>query len=65
VRIGHWKRNVSLPIGLARLDVSDAHFEGDRLDVYFRIEAGQEPSPEELKPTRWQALRGRFSRERA
>jgi len=65
IRIGNWKRNVSLPLGLARLDVSSARFEEDHLKVYFRIEAGQELTPEELKPTRWQALRSRFSRARS
>jgi arsenite-transporting ATPase len=65
VRIGNWKRNVSLPLGLARLDVASARFEDDRLNVYFAIEAGQEPTPEEMKPTRWQTLRTRFARQRA
>lgn len=65
VRVGNWKRNVSLPLGLARLDVSGARFEDERLNVYFRIEEGQEATPEELKPSRWQALRSRFARTRA
>ncbi|MGL4650048.1 MAG: ArsA family ATPase [Caldilineaceae bacterium] len=65
VRIGNWKRNVSLPLGLARLDVASARFDHDRLNVYFKIEEGQEPTPEELKPTRWQSLRSRFARGKA
>ncbi len=65
VRIGNWKRNVSLPLGLARLDVAAARFEDDRLNIYFRIVDGQEPTPDELKPTRWQILRDRVAGNRA
>ncbi|MFN8440719.1 MAG: ArsA family ATPase [Caldilineaceae bacterium] len=60
VRIGNWKRNISLPTGLARLDVSAAKYEDDRLNIYFKQEKGKELSAEELKPTRWQALKARL-----
>jgi hypothetical protein len=61
VRIGNWKRNISLPIGLARLDISAARYEGDFLNIYFAIQADAPPAEEELKPTRWQTLRARLS----
>lgn len=62
VRIGNWKRNVSLPIGLARLDISGAKYEDDRLNIYFDLpEEQQEIELEELKPTMWQALKERLS----
>jgi arsenite-transporting ATPase len=60
VRIGNWKRNISLPLGLARLDISAARYEGDFLNIYFAIEPGVPPSEDELKPTRWQSLRARL-----
>lgn len=62
IRIGNWKRNVALPIGLARLDISGAKYEGDRLNILFAIEARQEIPMEELKPKRWDMLRARFRR---
>ena len=61
VRIGNWKRNVSLPIGLARLEVSSARFEGDRLNIFFPVDEGAPlPTPDELKPNRWQALKSKL-----
>ena len=60
VRIGNWKRNISLPSGLARLDVSAAKYEDDRLNIYFKREKEVELSAEELKPSRWQALKSRL-----
>jgi arsenite/tail-anchored protein-transporting ATPase len=60
VRIGNWKRNISLPIGLARLEIDGARYEGDFLKVYFALEADQPVPEEELKPNRWQALRLRL-----
>jgi arsenite-transporting ATPase len=60
VRIGNWKRNISLPIGLARLEIDGARYEGDFLNVYFTLDAGQPVPAEELKPNRWQALRLRL-----
>lgn len=61
IRIGNWKRNISLPTGLAKLDVSAAKYEEDRLNIYFKREKGIELSAEELKPSRWQALKSRLN----
>jgi arsenite-transporting ATPase len=64
VRIGNWKRNVSLPIGLSRLEVSSAKFEGDRLNIFFPLdEDAPLPTPDELKPNRWQVLKKRLGGE--
>lgn len=61
VRIGNWKRNVSLPIGLAKLEVSGAKYEGDRLNILFAVdESAPAPTAEELKPNRWQVLKSRL-----
>jgi arsenite-transporting ATPase len=66
IRIGNWKRNVNLPMGLARLDVSAARFEGDRLNVYFKMEnGGAELRPEDLTSTRWQSIKGRLAKAKA
>ncbi|MCL4860737.1 MAG: ArsA family ATPase [Caldilineaceae bacterium] len=60
VRIGNWKRNISLPIGLARLDIDAARYEGDFLNVYFEIPPEKAPVEAELKPSGWQNLRNRL-----
>lgn len=60
VRIGNWKRNISLPLGLARLDIAAARYEGDFLNIYFAIEEGKVVAEEELKPNRWDALKARL-----
>jgi arsenite-transporting ATPase len=60
VRIGNWKRNISLPIGLARLDIAAARYEGDFLNVYFASEKDKPVAEDELKPARWQTLKTRF-----
>ena len=66
IRIGNWKRNVTLPIGLAKLDIAGAKYEGDRLNIHFKLEHGSEPTPEELAPaTRWQNLKSRFAKGKA
>ena len=66
IRIGNWKRNVTLPIGLAKLDIAGAKYEGDRLNIHFKLENGSEPTPEELAPaTRWQNLKSRFAKGKA
>ncbi|MFN3331202.1 MAG: ArsA family ATPase [Caldilinea sp.] len=63
IRIGNWKRNVALPIGLAKLDIAGAKYVGDRLNIYFDTgDALPEISEEELKPTRWETLKSRFRR---
>ena len=60
VRIGNWKRNVALPIGLAKLDIAGAKYEGDRLNMLFAAQDNRELAPEELKPRRWDALKARL-----
>jgi arsenite-transporting ATPase len=62
VSIGNWRRNISLPLGLAKLDISGAKYEDDRLNILFRLEQGEEIGPEELKPSRWQSLKTRLSK---
>ena len=62
VRIGNWKRNVALPTGLAKLEISGARYEGDRLNIMFAVEKGTVITPEELKPKRWDSLKARFGR---
>lgn len=62
VRIGNWKRNIALPLGLARLDVVGAKYEGDRLNITFEADKPVEIPPEELKPRRWESLKARFQR---
>jgi len=62
VRIGNWKRNVTLPMGLAKLDVAGAKYEGDRLNITFVRPAGAPAlTAEDLKPNRWQSLKDRFA----
>lgn len=60
VRIGNWKRNVALPMGLAKLDIAGAKYEGDRLNILFAIEKGQAVPAEEMKPRRWDMLKARL-----
>ena len=63
IRIGNWKRNVALPIGLAKLDIAGAKYVDDRLNIYFNTnDTLPELSEEELKPTRWDSLKSRFRR---
>lgn len=60
VRIGNWKRNVALPIGLARLDIAGAKYEGDRLNILFEMEEEETLSEQELETTRWDTLKARL-----
>ena len=61
VDIGNWRRNVSLPIGLAKLEIAGARYEENRLNILFAREDGDKAlSAEELTPTRWESLRARF-----
>jgi arsenite/tail-anchored protein-transporting ATPase len=60
VRIGNWKRNLVLPTGLAKLDVTGAKYEGDRLNILFAIPPGETIAAEELKPKRWDTLKARL-----
>ena len=40
IRVGSYKRNLALPQSLQRLDVQDASFVEDRLEVRFARESG-------------------------
>jgi arsenite-transporting ATPase len=62
IRIGNWKRNVALPLGLAKLDIVSAKYEGDRLNIAFQPDKVAEIPVEELKPRGWEALKARFRR---
>lgn len=61
VRIGNWKRNISLPMGLARLDIEGARYVDDRLNILFRQKPGEIISQEDLSTDRWKLLRSRSS----
>ncbi len=60
IRVGNWKRNVSLPTGLARLDITGAKYEDDRLNIVFDAVDRREIAEEELRPKRWENLKARF-----
>ena len=64
IRIGNWKRNVSLPIGLAKLEIAGAKYEDDRLNIFFATDDASDVvlAEEELKPSRWESLKARFGR---
>jgi arsenite-transporting ATPase len=63
IRIGNWKRNVSLPTGLAKLEIASAKYVDDRLNIFFDAgDATVTVSDEELKPRRWENLKARFRR---
>lgn len=65
VRIGNWKRNVSLPLGLAKLDIAGARYEGERLNILFAIEEenGEIAAEDLTDNNRWRALRARFGKQ--
>lgn len=61
VRIGNWKRNIALPIGLARLEIDGAKYEDDRLNILFQREADEpEGTQEELQISRWDQLKAKL-----
>jgi arsenite-transporting ATPase len=61
VRIGNWKRNIALPLGLAKLEIDGAKYVDDRLNILFALEHAEEVLPAEaLKPNTWQSLKARF-----
>ena len=61
VRIGNWKRNIALPIGLARLKIDGAKYEGDRLNILFRKEEGSsDDGVESLQRSPWAQLKARL-----
>ena len=64
VRIGNWKRNIALPIGLARLQIDGAKYEGDRLNILFRKEDGDsDDGLESLQRSPWTQLKARLQGE--
>jgi arsenite-transporting ATPase len=61
VRIGNWKRNISLPMGLAKLEIDGAKYVDDRLNISFKAnDATPELAPEALKNNAWQTLIARI-----
>ncbi len=57
VRIGNWKRNVSLPMGLAKLEIDGAKYVEDRLNISFKAEGETSVvAPEALRNNAWQSL---------
>ncbi|RLT43417.1 MAG: ArsA family ATPase [Chloroflexi bacterium] len=60
IHIGNWKRNISLPTGLARLEIAGAKYEGDRLNILFAADDVPAPTPQELQSTRWDTLKARL-----
>ncbi len=64
VHIGNWKRNISLPLGLAKLDIEGARYVEDRLNILFALDEETEIPPEALKTNTWQTLKTRFSRKK-
>ena len=62
VRIGNWKRNISLPMGLAKLEIDSAKYVDDRLNILFKSDK-ETPAiaPETLKTSAWQTLMARLS----
>lgn len=61
IRIGNWKRNVALPTGLARLEITGAKYEEDRLNIHFeRSDNGNDVKTQELQPNRWEMLKARL-----
>ncbi len=64
VRIGNWKRNIALPIGLARLEIDGAKYEGDRLNILFRKEEfDSEDAAESIQTSPWAQLKARLQGE--
>ncbi len=71
IRIGNWKRNVALPLGLARLEIAGARYEEDRLNIVFRMdptkvakaetdELEQALVTQNAQPSPWQTLKKRL-----
>jgi arsenite-transporting ATPase len=62
VRIGNWKRNISLPMGLAKLEIDGAKYVDDRLNISFKT-VGETAAiaPDALGDSVWQNLKTRIS----
>ncbi|MXY95259.1 MAG: ArsA family ATPase [Caldilineaceae bacterium SB0670_bin_27] len=64
VRIGNWKRNIALPIGLARLKIDGANYEGDRLNILFcKQEGDSDYEFDSLERSPWEQLKARLQGE--
>ncbi len=46
VRVGSYKRNLILPQTLNRMEVREAHFAGDRLEIVFERPAAEPAAPQ-------------------
>ncbi len=61
IHIGNWKRNVSLPYGLAKLEIDGARYDVDRLNILFAVEESNGEIPEEdLTTNRWQIVKAKL-----
>jgi arsenite-transporting ATPase len=61
VRIGNWKRNISLPLGLAKLEIDGAKYVEDRLNISFKSDdTAPTIAPEALQNNSWRSLMARF-----
>ncbi len=61
IHIGNWKRNITLPLGLAKLEIEGAKYAGERLNIFFNAGDSAPDLPQEaLKPNPWQALKTRL-----
>jgi len=61
IHIGNWKRNVSLPYGLAKLEIDGARYDLDRLNILFALEDSDGEIPEEdLTTNRWQIVKAKL-----
>lgn len=65
VHIGNWKRNIALPMGLARLDIDGARYAEDRLNILFRQKSGELIPQDDLTHNPWKSLRSRLSGSKA
>jgi arsenite-transporting ATPase len=62
VHIGNWKRNISLPMGLARLEIDGAKYVDDRLNISFKTDGETPAVPNDaLRNSAWQNLMNRMS----
>jgi arsenite-transporting ATPase len=54
VQIGNWKRNIALPTGLAKLEVMEAKYVADRLNILFSLPEESATEPAEIAPAELQ-----------
>lgn len=61
IHIGNWKRNVSLPMGLARLEIAGAEYVEDRLNIRFALDQNNgDVAADSLTNTAWDSLKARL-----